>query len=121
VVRAHSEQVEREPRYNISMMNINIKPSLREVKVVLNSLEQDPDIFCHYNDTRVNGGRIKFYSRNTIQPQSVQSLEDVLSNLFPRWKIKVTSYGRNTYTVHYKNIQWELNRVARRNKQLLSK
>ena len=53
MVRAHSEQVEREPRYNISMMNINIKPSLREVKVVLNSLEQDPDIFCHYNDQRV--------------------------------------------------------------------
>ena len=102
-------------------MNINIKPSLREVKVVLNSLEQDPDIYCHYNDTRVNGGRIKFYSRNTIQPQSVQLLEDGLSDLFPRWNINVTSYGRNTYTVHFKNITLELIRISNRNKQLLSK
>jgi hypothetical protein len=94
---------------------MNIKPTLREVKVVLNSLEQDPDIYCHYNDTRVNGGRIKFYSRNTIQPQ------DGLSDLFPRWNINVTSYGRNTYTVHFKNISQELIRTANRNKQLLSK
>ena len=100
---------------------MNIKPTLREVKVVLNSLEQDPDIYCHYNDTRINGGRIKFYSRNTIQPQSVQLLEDGLSDLFPRWKIKVTSYGRDTYTVHYKNITLELIRISNRNKQLLSK
>ena len=100
---------------------MNIKPTLREVKVVLNSLEQEPDIYCHYNDTRINGGRIKFYSRKTIQPQSVQLLEDGLSDLFPRWKIKVTSYGRDTYTVHYKNITLELIRISNRNKQLLSK
>ena len=100
---------------------MNIKPTLREVKVVLNSLEQDPDIYCHYNDTRINGGRIKFYSRKTIQPQSVQLLEDGLSDLFPRWNIKVTSYGRNTYTVHFKNITLELIRISNRNKQLLSK
>ena len=100
--------------------NMNIRPTMREVKVVLNSLEQDPDIYCHYNDTRVNGGRIKFYSRNTIQPQSVQLLEDGLSDLFPRWNINVTSYGRNTYTVHFKNIKQELIRTANRNKQLVS-
>jgi len=103
------------------MMNINIKPTLREVKVVLNSLELNPDIYCHYNDTRVNGGRIKFYSRNPIPPQAVQTLEDRLSDLFPRWNINVTSYGRNTYTVHFKNIKQELIRTANRNKQLVSK
>ena len=102
-------------------MNINIKPTLREVKVVLNSLELNPDIYCHYNDTRVNGGRIKFYSRNPIPPQAVQTLEDRLSDLFPRWNINVTSYGRNTYTVHFKNIKQELIRTANRNKQLVSK
>jgi len=103
------------------MMNINIKPTLREVKVVLNSLELNPDIYCHYNDTRVNGGRIKFYSRNPIPPQAVQTLEDRLSDMFPRWNINVTSYGRNTYTVHFKNIKQELIRTANRNKQLVSK
>ena len=102
-------------------MNINIKPTLREVKVVLNSLELNPDIYCHYNDTRVNGGRIKFYSRNPIPPQAVQTLEDRLSDMFPRWNINVTSYGRNTYTVHFKNIKQELIRTANRNKQLVSK
>ena len=102
-------------------MNINIKPTIREVKVVLNSLEQYPDIYCHYNDTRVNGGRIKFYSRNPIPPQSVQTLEDMLSDMFPRWNINLTSYGRNTYTVHFKNISQELIRTANRNKQLVSK
>ena len=100
---------------------MNIKPTLREVKVVLNSLELDPDIYCHYNDTRVNGGRIKFYSRNPIPPQAVQTLEDILSDMFPRWNINVTSYGRNTYTVHFKNIKQELIRTANRNKQLVSK
>ena len=100
---------------------MNIKPTLREVKVILNSLELNPDIYCHYNDTRVNGARIKFYSRNTIPPQAVQTLEDRLSDLFPRWNINVTSYGRNTYTVHFKNIKQELIRIANRNKQLVSK
>ena len=102
-------------------VNMNIRPTLREVKVVLNSLELNPDIYCHYNDTRVNGGRIKFYSRNPIPPQAVQTLEDRLSDLFPRWNINVTSYGRNTYTVHFKNIKQELIRTANRNKQLVSK
>ena len=102
-------------------MNINIKPTLREVKVVLNSLELNPDIYYHYNDQRVNGGRIKFYSRSSIPPQAIQTLEDKLSDLFPRWNINVTSYGRNTYTVHFKNIKQELIRTANRNKQLVSK
>jgi hypothetical protein len=102
-------------------VNMNIRPTMREVKVVLNSLELNPDIYCHYNDTRVNGGRIKFYSRNPIPPQAVQTLEDRLSDMFPRWNINVTSYGRNTYTVHFKNIKQELIRTANRNKQLVSK
>jgi hypothetical protein len=100
---------------------MNIKPTLREVKVVLNSLELNPDIYYHYNDQRVNGGRIKFYSRNPIPPQAVQTLEDRLSDLFPRWNINVTLHGRNTYTVHFKNIKQELIRTANRNKQLVSK
>ena len=102
-------------------VNMNIRPTMREVKVVLNSLELNPDIYCHYNDTRVNGGRIKFYSRSSIPPQAIQTLEDRLSDMFPRWNINVTSYGRNTYTVHFKNIKQELIRTANRNKQLVSK
>ena len=85
---------------------------MREVKVIFNSMELNPEVYNHWNDKRVNGGRIKFYSRNDIPPQAVQTLEDRLSDMFPRLNVQVQHYGRNVYTVHFKDVKQELIRKS---------
>ena len=83
---------------------MNIKPTIREVKVILNALGIDRDaISHHWNDTRVRGGRIKFYSRNNID-NVLPKLNDHLVSLFPDFKVDSTSYGRNVYTIHFKEM-----------------
>lgn len=88
-----------------------IKPTMREVRVALDSMgiSQD-DIGMHFNDLRKNGGRIKFYTRNNITHGLVE-LERRLGDMFPKWDIRVTPYpGRrgSDVTVHFKDIRKEL-------------
>lgn len=88
---------------------MNIKPSIREVRVVLSSLGfQHEHIQYHYNDTRVRGGRIKFYTSQNIDHLTTK-LENRLGVLFPGYVIDVTRYGRNLYTVHFKDEDGRLN------------
>mgnify|MGYP003640770278 CR=1 FL=1 len=82
-----------------------MKPTIREVRVVLEALGIDSDeITNHWNDQRVRGGRIKFYYRSGSAPLDtcLGQLNDRLGSLFPDYKVEVTSYGRGVYTVHFK-------------------
>ena len=81
--------------------NKTIKPSIREVKVILNSLGIDQkDIGRHYNDQRKSGGRIKLFTRYDESPYA-SMLEHRLSNMFPEYAIDVNNYHNRGMTVHF--------------------
>jgi hypothetical protein len=66
-----------------------MEPTIREIKVLLNSMEEKlPKL--HYNDRRVEGGRIKLikmYNENVLL-----NLENKLKVLFPKLEIKVYNW-----------------------------
>ena len=66
---------------------MEIKPTIREVKVILNSMGVELPT-SWYNDIRVIGGRIKASGLELKQPQ-MRRLENTLSILFPRLTFSV--------------------------------
>lgn len=77
---------------------------MREVRVVLNSLNLGYETTGeHYNDKRVAGGRIKFYSNDNIKPHHMIEMENRLQMLFPSDVFKVEKYLGDAYCVHFKN------------------
>ena len=83
-----------------------ISPTVRELKVVLNSLGVDKEIQYHYNDQRVRGGRIKAYFEygSDIRP-AVSHLfgliELRLKMLFPENNFNVEQYNNRAITVKW--------------------
>ena len=71
----------------------NLKPTAREVRVILNSIGlKDPKYI--FNDKRVNGGRIKLWGYEmSLEDQS--RLRVMLQTLFPNLleSIQVESWG----------------------------
>lgn len=83
---------------------MNIKPTMREVRVVLNSLNLGYETTGeHYNDQRVMGGRIKFYSNDNIHSWHLADMEDKLKSLFPGDVFKVEKYKGKSYTVKWRD------------------
>ncbi len=79
----------------------DIRPTIREVKVILSSLGVDQkDIGMHYNDQRLRGGRIKFFTRYDESPKK-DMLAAGLSILFPDWEVDVNNYHNRGMTVHF--------------------
>ena len=83
------------------------RPSMREIRVVLNSLNLGYETTGeHYNDKRVAGGRIKFYSKDNIKPHHMIEMENRLRMLFPSDVFKVEKYLGNSYTCKWKDEDW---------------
>lgn len=78
-----------------------IAPTVREVKVILNSFGYSL-YHTHYNDLRVKGGRIKFYCEENIR-HILDGVEDRLEMLFPDSSFRVSKYKGDAYTVHWYN------------------
>ena len=86
---------------------MNIKPTMREVRVVLNSLNLGYETTGpHYNDGRVMGGRIKFYSNDNIHEWHLMDMENRLRMLFPSDVFKVEKYIGKAYTVKWRDEDW---------------
>jgi hypothetical protein len=86
---------------------MKLKPTMREVRVVLNSLNLGYETTGeHYNDKRVMGGRIKFYSNDNIHPWHMIDMEDKLKGLFPGDVFKVEKYKGKSYTVKWRDADW---------------
>ena len=84
-----------------------IQPTMREVRVVLNSLNLGYELTGeHYNDKRVMGGRIKFYSNDNIHPWHLMDMEDKLNDLFPGNVFKVEKYLGTSYTCKWRDEDW---------------
>jgi len=64
-----------------------IKPTIRDVRVVLNSMGIEFD-GCHFNDKRKNGGRIKLYGYK-LSPELYSKMNEKLSALFPELGVSV--------------------------------
>jgi len=80
---------------------------MREVRVVLNSLNLGYELTeRHYNDKRVMGGRIKFYSNDSIHPWHLTDMENRLQVLFPHDVFKVEKYLGKSYTVKWRDEDW---------------
>ena len=85
---------------------MKIKPTARELKVVLNSLGVDREIVYHFNDQRVRGGRIKAYFEYGCGVGPAVShlfglIEDRLKMLFPENVFKVEQYNDRAITVKW--------------------
>ena len=83
-----------------------ISPTVRELKVVLNSLGVDKEIEYHYNDKRVRGGRIKAYFEYGLDVRpSVGHLLGLIADrmqlLFPESVFKVEQYNNRAITVKW--------------------
>ena len=77
---------------------------MRDVRVVLNSLNCGYEtIGEHYNDKRVMGGRIKFFSNDNIHPWHLMDMEDRLQMLFPGEVFKVEKYRGKAYTCKWRD------------------
>ena len=64
-----------------------MKPTAREIRVILNSSDQECPTYM-FNDKRKNGGRIKLW--DMVLPQkSKDSLQLLMQTLFPDLKIEV--------------------------------
>ena len=86
---------------------MNIKPTMRDVRVVLNSLNCGYETTGeHYNDQRVAGGRIKFFSNDNIRTHHMIDMENRLQMLFPGEVFKVEKYLGKAYTCKWKDEDW---------------
>ena len=73
-----------------------MKPTAREVKVILNSLGiKLPDHTSIFNDKRKNGGRIKIWGVK-VSTEHMFKLESMLWLLFPSLEIKVEQFKSST-------------------------
>ena len=84
---------------------MKITPTIREVKVILNSLGFDKKVTRHYNDKRAQGGRIKAYFEfygSDIRPV-FGLIEDRLKMLFPENVFNVEQYNDRAITVKWKD------------------
>jgi hypothetical protein len=88
-----------------------INVTVREVKVVLNSLGYS---LYHdsYNDQRVNGGRIKFFCREDIR-HVMGEVEERLEMLFPDKSFRVSKYKGAAYTIHWNQHQFNKTSTVR--------
>lgn len=87
---------------------MKVKPTVRELKVILNSLGVDREIQYHYNDQRVRGGRIKAYFEYGCDVRPAVShlfglIEDRLKMLFPENNFNVEQYNDRAITVKWKD------------------
>lgn len=87
---------------------MKVKPTVRELKVILNSLGVDKEIQYHYNDQRVRGGRIKAYFEYGSDIRPVVShlfglIELRLKMLFPDNAFNVEQYNDRAITVKWKD------------------
>lgn len=81
-----------------------LKVTMRDVRVVLNSLNLGYETTGeHYNDKRVMGGRIKFFSNDNIRTHHMIDMENRLQMLFPGEVFKVEKYRGKAYCVHFKD------------------
>ena len=85
-----------------------IKPTVRELRVVLNSIgKNEHGIAGHYNDQRVKGGRIKFWTKDNLKCRTTE-IEVLMRKLFPSFSFRVVSYGGNSrfglYTCHFDKV-----------------
>ena len=78
---------------------MKVKPTIREVKVVMNSLGYEKEVMRHYNDKRVRGGRIKAYFSGTVSGVPLRTIEGRLScPMFPEYVFKVEHYNNKAIT-----------------------
>ena len=82
----------KEHRYNSSMTNM--KPTAREVKVILSSIGlQFPNYI--FNDKRVNGGRIKMWGFQ-MAIADMSRMRVMLQTMFPYLEIEVERFKGST-------------------------
>jgi hypothetical protein len=67
-----------------------IKPTIREVRVILSSLNDLSEHLGHYNDKRKNGGRIKLSKQ--LKPSTLAQLQSGLESLFPNLEVEVYNH-----------------------------
>ena len=73
-----------------------MKPTAREVKVILNSMGIElPFLTRIFNDKRKNGGRIKVWGVK-VATEDMFKLGSMLQILFPSLEIKVEHLNRST-------------------------
>tara|TARA_R110001632_G_scaffold84726_1_gene186620 strand:+ start:981 stop:1232 length:252 start_codon:yes stop_codon:yes gene_type:complete len=78
------------------MKENKMKPTAREVKVILNSMGIElPFLTRIFNDKRKNGGRIKVWGVK-VATENMFKLESMLQILFPSLEIKVEHLNRST-------------------------
>lgn len=82
---------------------MKVKPTIREVKVVMNSLGYEKEVMRHYNDKRVRGGRIKAYFSGTVSGVPLRTIEGRLNVLFPEYVFKVEHYNNKAITFKWKD------------------
>ena len=84
---------------------MKVKPTIREVKVVMNSLGYEKEINYHYNDKRVRGGRIKAYFSGTVSGVPLSTIQGRLAVMFPDYAFKVEHYNSKAITVKWKDAE----------------
>tara|TARA_R110000737_G_scaffold194436_1_gene215588 strand:+ start:32 stop:283 length:252 start_codon:yes stop_codon:yes gene_type:complete len=78
------------------MKENKMKPTAREVKVILNSMGIElPFLTRIFNDKRKNGGRIKVWGVK-VATEDMFKLGSMLQILFPSLEIKVEHLNRST-------------------------
>lgn len=82
-----------------------LSPSIREVKVVMNSLGYEKEVMRHYNDKRVRGGRIKAYFSGTVSGVPLSTVQGRLAVMFPDYAFKVEQYNNKAITVKWKDAE----------------
>lgn len=84
---------------------MKVKPTIREVKVVMNSLGYEKEVMRHYNDKRVRGGRIKAYFSGTVSGVPLSTVQGRLAVMFPDYAFKVEQYNNKAITVKWKDAE----------------
>lgn len=94
----------KEQSYNSSMSNI--KPTMRDVRVVLNALGLKHDKY-HFNDKRVHGGRIKLYG-TSFAFEDLPRIRYMMEQLFPGFAFDVYNWKARRYNGPVSTcIKWE--------------
>ena len=80
----------------------NLKPTAREVKVILNSIGLENPKYI-FNDKRVNGGRIKLWGYE-MSDVDMSKMRVMLQTMFPyKEDIQVESWKGSCTTIKWSN------------------
>ena len=79
----------------------NITPTVREVKVAAAACGIKLDVRRHWNDKRVNGGRIKMWVREPLVATDMMRVESLLRRMFPKLTSVMYNWKGSTVCVKW--------------------